>query len=156
MVFFNKNISFLRKKKKLTIAVLSSEIGFSTSQWNNYELGISYPKFLDLIKISKYFDVLESDLIHKNIELDKDFSNETPKNKDKTEAVLEILNLSQYQQILNMQASIIKDKEVIIEIQTKLIAKLEKETDYDKSSQRGDLGNSKAAIGVIKKEQTHK
>ncbi|MCB6232319.1 hypothetical protein [Flavobacterium psychrophilum] len=36
------------------------------------------------------------------------------------------------------------------------IATLEKETDYDKSSQRGDLGGSKTPTGAMKKEEVHK
>ncbi|MCB6089167.1 hypothetical protein [Flavobacterium psychrophilum] len=36
------------------------------------------------------------------------------------------------------------------------IATLEKETDYDKSSQRGDLGDSKTPTGAMKKEEVHK
>lgn len=71
MIYFKKNLAFLRLKKGMTIAKISKEIGFSASQWNNYELGISFPKFLDFIKISKYFDVSESDLIHKDLEVDK-------------------------------------------------------------------------------------
>lgn len=68
MIFFNKNLLFLRIKKGMTLKDISKEIGFSTSQWNNYELGYSYPKFLDLIKISKYFNITETDLIHKELE----------------------------------------------------------------------------------------
>ena len=68
MIFFNKNLLFLRIKKGMTLKDISKEIGFSTSQWNKYELGYSYPKFLDLIKISKYFDITETDLIHKELE----------------------------------------------------------------------------------------
>lgn len=71
MIFFNKNLLFLRIKKGMTLKDISKEIGFSTSQWNNYELGYSYPKFLDLIKISKYFNITETDLIHKELEGNK-------------------------------------------------------------------------------------
>jgi transcriptional regulator with XRE-family HTH domain len=68
MIYFQKNLSFLRSKKKLTLNKIASELVFSASQWNNYELGFSFPKFLDLIKISKYFEISESTLIHTDIQ----------------------------------------------------------------------------------------
>lgn len=71
MIYFKKNISYLRNEKSMTLKEISANAGFSTSQWNNYELGFSFPKFLDLIKISKYFDVSESDLIHVDLQIKK-------------------------------------------------------------------------------------
>lgn len=65
---FSNNLIFLRKKKGCTLDEIATKTGFSRSQWNNYELGSSYPKFLDFIKISKYFDISETDLIHKDLE----------------------------------------------------------------------------------------
>src|SRR5690554_1250231 len=67
MIYFKENLAHLRKTKGCTLDEIADITGFSRSQWNNYELGISYPKFLDLIKISEYFNVSESDLIHKNL-----------------------------------------------------------------------------------------
>lgn len=69
MIYFKKNLSFLRSQKDMTLKELSENIGFTTSQWNNYELGLSYPKFLDLIKISRYFEVSETDLIHCDLQV---------------------------------------------------------------------------------------
>lgn len=69
MIYFQKNLVFLRSKKKMTLNKISSEVGFSTSQWNNYELGLSFPKFLDLIKISQFFEVSETDLIHCDLQV---------------------------------------------------------------------------------------
>ncbi|MGM8362091.1 helix-turn-helix domain-containing protein [Flavobacterium sp. ARAG 55.4] len=66
---FSKNLTYLRKQKGCKLDEIASKTGFSRSQWNNYELGTSYPKFLDLIKISKYFDISETDLIHHDLEL---------------------------------------------------------------------------------------
>ncbi|WGK94761.1 MULTISPECIES: helix-turn-helix domain-containing protein [Flavobacterium] len=68
MIYFQKNLIYLRSKKKLTLKEIGVELDFSPSQWNNYELGISFPKFLDLIKISEYFKISETDLIHQNLE----------------------------------------------------------------------------------------
>ena len=64
MIYFRKNLLYLRAKKSMTLNQIANEIGFTASQWNNYELGNSFPKFLDLIKISKYFNISETDLIH--------------------------------------------------------------------------------------------
>lgn len=68
MIFFNKNLQHLRTNKKMTQKQIANELGFTISQWSNYEQGISYPKFLDLIKISSYFKVSETDLIHLDLE----------------------------------------------------------------------------------------
>lgn len=64
MIYFQDNLSYLRSEKKLTLAMIYSQLGFTPSQWNNYEQGRSYPKFLDLIKIAAYFEVSESEIIH--------------------------------------------------------------------------------------------
>lgn len=70
MIYFGKNLAYLRAKKGLTLEAMSDLVGFGRSQWNNYEKETSFPKFLDLIEISKYFDISETDLIHKNLEID--------------------------------------------------------------------------------------
>src|SRR5690606_13630205 len=74
-IFFSKNIEFIRKKRGQTQTNLASDLGFTKQQWNNYEKGLSYPKFLDFIKICQYFEVSETDLIH------SDLSKEAPKEK---------------------------------------------------------------------------
>ncbi len=70
---FQKNLSRLRAEKSMTLSQIAKDLDFSPSQWSNYEQGISYPKFLDLIKISQYFNVSESDLIHTDLEYKKLF-----------------------------------------------------------------------------------
>jgi len=60
---FIKNIRFLRLNVLgVTQSEIADQLGFSLQKWNNYERGVSQPKFEDLQKISKYFEVLESDL----------------------------------------------------------------------------------------------
>lgn len=68
IIYFGKNLTFLRNKKGLKLQEIGDLLGFSRSQWNNYECNTSFPKFLDLIKISKYFDISETDLIHVDLE----------------------------------------------------------------------------------------
>lgn len=89
MAYFKKNLIYLRAKKKLTLKEIAVDIGFSPSQWNNYELGFSFPKFLDLIKISKYFEISESDLIHKNLEL---YNSTNPREKKSQEQIIILQN----------------------------------------------------------------
>lgn len=67
MIFFGKNLQFLRSKKGLTIKEIADNLEFTRSQWNNYESNLSYPKFLDLVKIAKYFDISENLLIHNDL-----------------------------------------------------------------------------------------
>lgn len=83
MIYFKKNMYYLRRKKAMTLKEISLEMGFSTSQWNNYELGFSFPKFLDLIKISEYFDITESELIHVDLESNELNAQKEEKNLDK-------------------------------------------------------------------------
>lgn len=64
---FGKNLRYLREKRGLVLAEIPDFIGFSSSQWNNWELGTSFPKFLDLMEISKIFEVPESTLIHYDV-----------------------------------------------------------------------------------------
>ena len=101
MIHFQKNLFFLRSEKTMTLKEITKEIGFTPSQWNNYELGLSYPKFLDLIKISKYFEISESDLIHKDLEINCIISLEVKKNQD---------------EIISLQKKIIKMQEEKINI----------------------------------------
>ena len=67
MIFFGSNLTYLRGKQNLTIKQIAENLDFTRSQWNNYETGLSYPKFLDLIKIAKYFDITEDKLIHTDL-----------------------------------------------------------------------------------------
>ena len=103
MIYFSKNLSILRSKKKMTLAQLSKELDLSISQWSNYEQGISFPKFKDLIKISEYFNISETDLIH------SDLINKTLENE---------------------KNDIEKLKDEIIEIQRKIINSLEDKITY--------------------------
>lgn len=63
-----KNLKFLRKGKKLTQAVMASQLGFEYSTYNNYELGRSNPTISDLLQICKILGVLSSDLLERDIE----------------------------------------------------------------------------------------
>lgn len=64
---FAENVRFLREYKKLNQAEMLAACGFKQPTWNGYEKGASFPSFKDLIRISDFFEILESDLIHKKI-----------------------------------------------------------------------------------------
>ncbi|WP_310594082.1 helix-turn-helix transcriptional regulator [Flavobacterium sp.] len=99
---FPEKLVFFKVKKKLTLTKIASELGFSPSQWNNYELGFSFPKFLDLIKISKYFEISESILIHTDIQTTPiDTTEESERNK---ESIIVLQN-----KIIQMQEDKIKE-----------------------------------------------
>jgi len=82
MDYFGLNVKHLRLAKKLKTSEMFDSIGFTQSQWNNYERGVSFPKFEDLIKIAKYFGVTETELIHTDLSNGKVLENEnTAENK---------------------------------------------------------------------------
>ncbi len=67
MLFFAKNLKFLREGKGLKQSEMIDLCGFKQSTWNGYERGVSTPNIDDLIKISDYFKIAESDLLHIDI-----------------------------------------------------------------------------------------
>jgi transcriptional regulator with XRE-family HTH domain len=64
---FAKNLKLLRELRGLKQSQMLKECGFPRSTWNNYEMGNSHPNFTDLLKISQYFDISETDLIHADL-----------------------------------------------------------------------------------------
>lgn len=113
MIYFKKNLHFLRLKKGMFLKDIAKDAGFTTSQWNNYELGFSVPKFLDLIKISEYFNIAETDLIH----VDLEFKNKTELNHSENQKEDEYSKL----ELINVQNKLIKiQEEKIDELQKKL------------------------------------
>lgn len=64
MEFFSVNLKYLREQRKMTQAELSADSGFSRTSWNNYENSLSTPNLGDFVKIAKYFDISETDLLH--------------------------------------------------------------------------------------------
>lgn len=64
---FAENLKHLRENDNLKQADMLAECGFQRSTWNGYETGHSFPSFKDLVKISEYFGILESDLIHTEV-----------------------------------------------------------------------------------------
>ncbi len=65
--FFGENLKKLRESDGLKQSEMLATVGFPQSTWNNYERNKSMPNLADLIKISQYFGVLESDLLHADL-----------------------------------------------------------------------------------------
>lgn len=116
MIFFQQNLYYLRSKKKMTLAVIANELGFSASQWSNYEQGISFPKFLDLIKIARYFELTETTLIHTDLE-SKSIEITEQSEKDK-ESIILLQN-----KIIQMQEDKIKELQLNLDNLKKTKAK---------------------------------
>lgn len=64
MDYFGQNMRYLRLRRGLGQGDMAETLGFKRTTLSNYESGNSYPKFLDLVRIARFFDVSESDLIH--------------------------------------------------------------------------------------------
>ncbi len=65
--YFQNNLKFLRKNKKLTLFELSDSINISKSAISDYETGKSAPGFEVVKKLSIFFDVSIDDLYNSDI-----------------------------------------------------------------------------------------
>lgn len=66
MDFFAANIKHLRLHRRLKQHDFV-ELGFSRTQWNNYEKYVSRPKVDDIVKIANFFGVTETELLHTDL-----------------------------------------------------------------------------------------
>ena len=71
-LLFAENLKHLRESRSLKQSDMFKEVGFNQTTWNNYERGVSFPKMSDLERISDYFKVLESDLLHTELSYQTD------------------------------------------------------------------------------------
>lgn len=67
MIFFGKNLRYLREKQQFTQDEIAPLIGFTKSTWSNYENGASQPSLEGLIKISNYFGISLDELIFADV-----------------------------------------------------------------------------------------
>ena len=63
MIFFAKNILFLRKHKGWKQAEIQANINISRATWSNYENDSTEPDFEKLIRIAKFFGIQIDDLL---------------------------------------------------------------------------------------------
>lgn len=66
-IFFGDNLKFLRSKVDKKLSEIPIYTGFKSSQWNNWELQTSFPKFEDFLKISKLFEISLDSLVFNNL-----------------------------------------------------------------------------------------
>lgn len=67
-MFFTKNVSYLKKTKKLTQNDIAVAVGLSNQMISNYEKGVTSPQ-LDLVqKMADFFGVDAHDLVFTNLE----------------------------------------------------------------------------------------
>lgn len=59
---------YLRKREGKKWPETLAAVGFKRTTWNNYETGISKPSLDDFSRMSKYFGISESDLLHTDLE----------------------------------------------------------------------------------------
>jgi transcriptional regulator with XRE-family HTH domain len=67
MNYLKDNIKALRKHKGVTQTETATVLKWGTSKLANYETGYSTPGILELIELSKYFDISIDDLIKKDL-----------------------------------------------------------------------------------------
>ena len=75
MLFFAKNIQFLRKKMGLTQIDLTKYIDVTRTTWGNYENNVSEPDLRKLYEIAKFFEVTMDKLLCSDLTEDVDLSN---------------------------------------------------------------------------------
>ncbi|MBV4356840.1 helix-turn-helix domain-containing protein [Pinibacter aurantiacus] len=67
MIYFGKNLRFLREKEGIKQNKMADSAGFNRTTWNGYENDNSYPDFEDLVRISDFFGIPESVLIRTDL-----------------------------------------------------------------------------------------
>ncbi|MFK8302654.1 helix-turn-helix domain-containing protein [Capnocytophaga stomatis] len=70
MIFFASNLKYLRDKKGLNQNQIADFFKIKGTAWSNYEKGSSHPKLKLFVSISKYFEVSEEDILHKDLSKD--------------------------------------------------------------------------------------
>lgn len=67
---FAKNITYLRKSKKISMQQLADEIGLSRATLSHYENGNRLPEFENIIKLALYFECSIDELIFSGTPID--------------------------------------------------------------------------------------
>lgn len=62
-----KNLLYLRRLKGWNLSEIKDRLDINLSTWGNYENDVSQPNLDVLMKISKFFGISESDLLHEDL-----------------------------------------------------------------------------------------
>ena len=68
MKYFSSNMKYLRERNNLKQAEIQDRLAIERTSWSNYERGKSFPNLELFHKISKYFDISESDLLNTDLQ----------------------------------------------------------------------------------------
>ena len=68
-IYLSKNISFLRKKQKISQQQLAVDLNLSRSNIASYESGKAEPKAIKLVEMARYFDVSLTQFIEEDLSL---------------------------------------------------------------------------------------
>lgn len=68
-IFISSNIEYLRKSRKLTQEKLGEKLGYTYTTIGNWEKGIRTPDAVDLIRLSRIFNVTADELLTENLKL---------------------------------------------------------------------------------------
>ena len=118
MKYLAKNLKWLREKRGIKQSEIGAYIGFKSTTWNNYEKGVSKPGLDDLVKMSKYFGVTETQLLHKDVSKLKKINAANAGSADHNPdsgAVNE--DPAEYKRLCEIKDKIIGDKDRIIQAQ---------------------------------------
>lgn len=83
MIFFAKNILFLRKQKGWTQAEIHANINISRATWSNYENNSTQPDLEKLVKIARVFGVRIDDLLTTDLSKNKHLLDQTEAHSEK-------------------------------------------------------------------------
>lgn len=67
MLFFGKNLEYLREKEGLKQLEMPNFIGIERTTWNGYEKQKSFPKLEEFIRICLKFSISETDMLHTDL-----------------------------------------------------------------------------------------
>jgi transcriptional regulator with XRE-family HTH domain len=129
--YLAKNLKLLRESKEIKQNETHTYIGFKPTTWNNYEREVSKPNLDDLIRISKYFGVSETQLLHEDLAKAGNLikkggggkSEDNGKVNGNGISNLSVLNeeAEGYKTLLELKDQVILDKEKIITTQQEQI-----------------------------------
>jgi transcriptional regulator with XRE-family HTH domain len=118
--YLAKNLKWLRERRGIKQSEIEAYIGFKSTTWNNYEKGVSKPGLDDLVKMSKYFGVTETQLLHKDVSKLKKINTADPGSADRynnPDAGMVNEDPAEYKRLCEIKDKIIEDKDKIIQAQ---------------------------------------
>lgn len=79
-IYFAKNVKYLRSLRNMTQADLAAYFECTPPTVTRWEIGVSYPRFAELVQLRQYFDVDLERLVFTDLTQDGSLVNEMRKN----------------------------------------------------------------------------